>query len=129
MADYNKYIGVKFSKFGRTLEGGVDCYGLAREIIKNEFGKELPVWNISDFTPEMMKAEISMQSMSHFRKVETPEPGDIGVFQFYGLPTHVGVFVGDNRIIHIMIDEYSVMERLDSHRLNNRLVGWYEYTG
>ena len=58
---------------------------------------------------------------------ESPEPGDIAVFRYGGKLCHVGLYVGNNKVLHILRkSRFSVCERLSSPYLRGRLEGFYE---
>lgn len=112
--DFNKYIGIEFKAHGRDMTG-LDCFGLARLVLKNEFNRDLPEWiddNEADF--------------SRFKKVDDPKPGSIALFSFIGVPAHVGVYIGEGRVLHVSPGEMAVAEKHDSRRLKGHLQGWYD---
>ena len=111
MADYNRYIGIPYVHHGRD-ESGLDCFGLVRLVLKNEFGKNLQDWRDEEIT-------------DRFKKTDEPAEGCIGLFKFIGVPAHVGVYIGGGRVLHVTPDETAVAEKLDSRRLQGRLLGWY----
>jgi probable lipoprotein NlpC len=112
--DFNKYIGIEFKAHGRDMTG-LDCFGLARLVLKNEFNRDLPEWiddNEADF--------------SRFKKTDDPKPGCIALFSFTGVPAHVGVYIGEGRVLHVAPGESAVAEKIDSRRLKGHLQGYYE---
>lgn len=40
----DQYIGLPWKAGGRELRGGIDCWGLARLVLREEAGIELPSW-------------------------------------------------------------------------------------
>lgn len=122
-----KYIGVPFKKFGRNLVEGVDCYGLVLNYYRDELGVNLPNYSQYDFTTKAISAQVyeALSNMFYPIKEEMPQPFDIGLLSFAGAPTHVVMYIGEQRILHIMIDEDSVVEKMDSPRLRGRWYGWY----
>ena len=125
MADYNKYIGIPFKAHGRDIETGVDCFGLVRHVLNAEFGKEFPEWvPDGDSAAELLKKY--KQQWSHLKQIEEPVIGSVGLFRFVGMPIHIGLYIGDGRVLHVMINETSVAEKVESNRLKGRLHGWYD---
>lgn len=120
MIDFNKYIGVPFLEHGRDLKTGVDCFGLCKAILKEEFGRDLPEW-----IPGVGIVKYDEQ-WKDFRPVSVPEVGSIGVFSFAGVQAHVGLYIGEERIIHVMPGETAVAEKIEGKRLKGRLNGWYD---
>jgi len=113
MTDWNKYIGVSYKEHGRDLKTGVDCFGLVINVLKNEFNISLSDW---------MENE---EEFNKFKKVDEPEIGSIGLFKFIGVPVHVGVYIGDGRLLHVAPGEMTVAEKIESRRLKDRVCGWY----
>lgn len=122
-----KYIGVPFKKFGRSLVEGVDCYGLILNFYKDELGIDIPNFTRYDFNSKSISDQVyaALEDMFKPIKGEFPNIYDIGLLSFAGAPTHVVMYIGEQRILHIMIDEDSVVEKMDSPRLRGRWYGWY----
>lgn len=122
----DKYIGIPFALGGRTEEG-CDCYGLVRLFYKDYFNIELPEYNLYDrFDNILLYTLIDTNiPLLDFSKVEYPVYGDIGLFKFFGVPTHLGIFLKNDKVLHIMRGSDAVIERIDSHRLKGRFAGWY----
>jgi len=124
--DINKYIGIPYEVHGRTFEG-TDCYGLIWLFYKNELGIELP--NFLDYAHDINSfAETVEEKKKSFIPVEgSPELYNIGVFSYRGLPSHIGLCVGENQVLHILRKHHSVCIRMDHPTLKGRLEGWYKY--
>ena len=112
MADYNRYIGIPYVNHGRD-EKGYDCYGLVRAVLRHEFNKDFPDWQNDE------------ADLDGFKKIDEPIEGCIGLFKFIGVPAHVGIYIGEGRVLHVAPNETSVAEKLNSKRLKDRLIGWY----
>lgn len=125
--DYNKYIGLPYLSNGRT-ESGVDCWGLACLFYRQELGIELPSYNelYSDSnSPEV--AQVINQHRDTWTTVASPQPGDLCLFNIYGEPAHIGVYVGDNRFLHAREGRDSVVESLGSAQWSKRFQGFFKY--
>jgi cell wall-associated NlpC family hydrolase len=125
--DINKYVGVNFRKFGRDMTEGVDCYGLILNFYRDELGIELPDFKDYKFDPKSISEKVYFALSDMFSPVKTEGPAlyDLGLLSFAGAPTHVVMYIGDLKILHIMTGEESVIERMDSPRLRGRWYGWY----
>lgn len=125
----NKYIGIPFVSGGRDLSG-CDCYGLVRLILQNEYNIELPLLsdeysnalNIS----ETKKLFLDYSPIFCGNKISTPVESAVALFRFRGTLCHVGIYAGDNYIIHTRHKTGSVCERIDRFSFTGFLEGWYE---
>lgn len=125
--DINKYIGAPFKIHGRDFEG-VDCYGLVKLFYKEEFGIDLPdtleyVNHIESFAD----AKDSVLSLGGFVETEYPVLGSIGLFNYRGLPTHVGVYIPKQKVLHTKVNAATVLQKLNTCWLGKRLVSWYNF--
>ncbi len=133
-ASIYKYNNINFPALyisnGRDFNG-CDCYGLVRLILKNEFNKELPLLlneyaNSGDIsiTSKVMDKYLPILSG---KQIDTPSVGDVCVFRYKGSPCHLGLYIGNNKVLHILRKTgFSVCERLNSPFLKGRLEGFYE---
>ena len=126
--NYNKYIGLPYASNGRT-ESGVDCWGLARLFYRNELGIELPSYSELYSTasdPEVVSAINS--NRDNWLLTTQAVPGDLCLFNIYGEPAHVGIYIGDNKFLHAREGRDSVVESLASSQWSKRFQGFYKYT-
>jgi hypothetical protein len=126
--DYNKYIGLPYANNGRT-ESGVDCWGLACLFYRDELGIELPSYSELYSTandPEVVTAINTHRD--NWLLVTQAVPGDLCLFNIYGEPAHVGVYVGDNKFLHAREGRDSVIESLSSSQWSKRFQGFYTYS-
>jgi hypothetical protein len=126
--DYNKYIGLPYKDNGRDASG-VDCWGLARLFYEQELSIELPSY--TELYSGAHDPQVS-QSIENYKDAwqvaEYGAPGDLCLFNIYGEPAHVGVYIGDRRFLHAREGRDSVIESLDSAQWSKRFVGFYKYT-
>lgn len=126
--DYNKYIGLPYASNGRT-ESGVDCWGLACLFYRDELGIELPSYSELYSTasdPEVVSA--INENRDNWLLTTQAIPGDLCLFNIYGEPAHVGVYVGDNKFLHAREGRDSVIESLSSAQWSKRFQGFYTYS-
>ena len=125
----SKYIGIPYTNKGRSIQGS-DCWGLVRMIYRDEFGIQLLSFSDDyESSEEGIKVrEVVQKGKDIFdaTQKESPEYGDIIVFNMKGNPCHVGVYVGGDRVLHVLRGTECVIERLSSHRLKGRVEGYYE---
>ena len=132
---YNKYIGLPYQANGRTTSG-IDCWGLAVLIYRDEFNIELPSFTENYFSSDNTSIsnlvnqtrENWLFTKESWRTASDPKSGDICVFKILGEPTHVGIYIGNRKFLHVREGLDSVIESLDSHAWNRRLEGIYTYT-
>lgn len=63
---------------------------------------------------------------SKFKRVDTPEIGDIIVFNIFGITAHVGIYIGNKRFMHSIKEIGCVVETLQS-RWGNKVEGYYRW--
>ena len=125
--NYDKYIGLPYLDNGRT-KTGVDCWGLARLVYRDEYGIDLPSYTeeyIGGSDPHIVQA-VSLYK-DNWENILTPTIGDLCLFNIFGEPMHVGVYVGDNKFLHCRRGSDSVIESLNNIKWKNRFVGFYKH--
>jgi len=124
----DKYIGIPFVDHGRSYDG-MDCWGLAKAVLKNEFGVDLPdlgerYKSIKD-TSTITRLVDETKPLVDARQVDRPAPGDLAVIMYKGAAIHIGVYVGGGYVLHTNARIQSMLERVKSPNLKSRIEGWY----
>lgn len=102
-----QYIGTKYVWGGNSLTKGIDCSGLVQQVYK-QFGYSTSHCSCSKATIKNGQCNhiprVSRDMASKFEKISISElqPGDL---VFYGkssdkIINHVGIYIGNNKIIH-----------------------------
>ena len=128
----HRLIGVPFVDGGRDADG-YDCWGLAQEVMRR-YGKDVPDFSVSCFDTVLINALFEGERAKwSWLKTGTPEPGDLAVMNLDPLSPqmiqHVGVYVGDGRIIHTMKKRESHLVRIDDPYWSKKIKAWYRWTG
>lgn len=126
--DINRYIGIPYKQKGYDFDG-VDCYGLVWLFLKNEFDLKLPKYEDIDIykdIPEMIQTIEAELPLFYGEETTTPKCGDIALFNFRGQPTHFGIYIERNNVLHVLKGTNSTYEKIDRGRLKGRLEGIYE---
>lgn len=144
MKHYDKNIGftdlilnAKFVDGGRGDNYKYDCWGLCLEIFRR-FNMDIPDYSIvvEDLSnPEIIGAEnkekiheaINNYKNSLFVKLQQPCVPCIIVLKYClgNFYNHVGVYIGNNRFIHISSDRGCVIEKMDLSIWKHRIEGFY----
>lgn len=123
-----KYVGIPFLSGGRDKRG-VDCYGLVRLILNNEYGYDLPLLvNTYDNALDISETGSLFQKYVPLlcgEKISKPEEKAVALLKMRGLPSHVALYAGDDFIIHAMSKNGVACERLSRPLLKSRIEGWY----
>lgn len=126
----NEYIKIPFKDCGRD-ENGCDCWGLARLIYRDKLGINLPsLTGYSDTHDRKVIADLYEGEHITWEEVPLGEEKefDIIIFRTMGLPTHVGVAIGNGFMIHC---ERSIGTCISNYRKEllwkKRIVGVYRY--
>ncbi len=126
--DTTAYIEIPFVNKGRTMEG-CDCWGLVRLVYENEF--KIPLlsfvgaYESANEGSVVKEVVLAGKALLDVKEKPHPEYGDIVVFNMRGNPCHVGVYIGSNKVLHVLSGSDSVCERLNSPRLKGRVEGYY----
>lgn len=123
----NNYIGIPFKYKGRT-EDGLDCWGLARLIYKNEYGITLPSFS-SDYEDSDVGRieELIAQYKEGWESTDSPSEGTAVLFRIMGHESHIGVAVSSTHFIHAREGYDSAIEAFDSPYWKRRIVGHFKY--
>ncbi len=122
----SKYVGIPFKPHGRTREG-CDCYGLVRLVLQEEFGKSLPGldYEAPSSAKETERLIDLTTALVNATRVDDPQPGDVVIMAIYGIESHVGVYSGEGRVLHVLENQGAVLARIDSAMVAKRVKGFY----
>lgn len=120
-----RFLKIPYLDRGRT-RAGVDCYGLVMLVNREQFGREVPDYVYASSKDQVAVARTIERFLPRdWRKVETPEPGDLVMLKILGRPWHCGIFVAPGLMLHSIGDAVSGIEHLDSVRCERRIVGFF----
>jgi cell wall-associated NlpC family hydrolase len=122
----SKYIGTPYKQHGRSIEEGLDCYGVVILIYKEQ-GIKIPdiYYPDTDIATNKRIME-SLESTIPNKKLDKPEPYCIIEFTVLGEPSHVGIYIGNNEFIHSSQKTGVVIDKL--WRWEKRIRGFYRVT-
>jgi hypothetical protein len=115
-------VGIKYKSHGRTKEEGLDCYGVALIVLEREgiFLPDIFKYDVDKKDKSDVK-EIMKRGISH-EKLNKPEKNCIIELTVCGMPSHIGVYLGNGEFIHAT--KYGVaVEPL--RRWEKRVKGYY----
>lgn len=125
-----KYIGLPFREHGRD-RNGVDCWGLVRIVLEEEFGIILPCYatHYRDTKQAGKISQIVGEEKQWWASVPPgqEQPGDVVLIRMRGQPTHVGVVIGDNAMLHVAQGIDSAIENYTRISWKDRVTGFYRY--
>lgn len=125
-----RYIGLPFEDHGRS-RSGLDCWGLARLVLSEQFGIALP-----SFAAEYRRttdtgriSDLILREIPAWQFVAAGEEalGDIIILRQRGAPMHVGIVLGDKRMLHIERGIDSAIEAYSGPCWRDRVFGFYRY--
>lgn len=107
MLDVEKYVGTPYRHNGRSIEEGLDCWGLVW-CIYQELGIVIPAWDGKSRPEESWYKEDPLRYYRFLQKIGEPvdtqdlEPLDIVYFGLIdnGIVSHTGIVLDNNRFIH-----------------------------
>ncbi len=125
-----RYIGLPFKDHGR-LRDGLDCWGLVRLVMAEQWGQALPSFSANYTRTSDIKniSRIIAEEALHWTPVRRGDEklGDVIVLRMQGHPLHVGLVLGDFSMLHIERGVNSAIEKYTSARWAERIYGIYRY--
>jgi cell wall-associated NlpC family hydrolase len=126
---FNKYIGIPFKDKGRDKDGA-DCYGLVRLIYKNELNIDLPdlieaYESAND--REALEGVIDAESKTRWKETTKPKEFDVIVLKMCGAPSHLGVVIKNNYMIHCHKGSDTAIEQFNGMKWEKRILGFYTW--
>ncbi len=121
------YIAIPFRPQGRDFTG-CDCWGLVRLYMLEEHGIQLPLLSSAEdiFNSDKMEQIIKKESpLILGEKVDIPSEGCIVLIDVQGIPSHIGVMIDDNNVLHTGAGYGTVVEPLTTNKMKNRIRGFY----
>ena len=123
----DKYVGIPFKDPGDSFKG-CDCYGLVKLLYREEFGLSLP--EVGDlYTSAYKRHEVDKTLSAHIdydwcKKVQKDEPlkpFDMLVFRIAGTDHHVGLYIREGYMLHVVEGSDSGVERYTGVRWGKQL--------
>ena len=114
---FNKYIDIPY-KHNSSDFLGCDCYGLIKLIYKEERNILLPSYIYNEDWYKKNENHIVNNISKGFYKVEWPYKLYDGLIFFHGsnfIASHIGLWIGDNKLIHIYEDSSSMITKFDGY--------------
>lgn len=127
-----QFVGIPYVPHGRDY-AGADCWGILYLYYRDVLQKPVPSYSAEMQEREFHRRDIgpliSDEKALHWRQVDVPEIGDCVLMRTGRHPTHVGVYLGEGRMLHSEGPHPSAIERLDDLRIRNRIIGYYRFNG
>lgn len=126
-----KYIGIPYLFRGRDRATGLDCWGLTRLIMREEYCIALPSYD-TEYQhirrPGEMHDVVIREKQSWTQVPAGQEvAGDLILLRMQGEPIHVGVVIGDGRFIHVHSGINATHDSYRTLRWRDRIGGFYRY--
>jgi cell wall-associated NlpC family hydrolase len=128
----NEYIGIEFENKGRGET--CDCWGLVRRVYSEQFGIEIPSFTEYDSADDIKEVARLIKGKESSRGetwIEVPVDeecfGDVAIFKIAGAPVHIGMVLGDNKMLHVEKGIDSCVENYKNMRWVRRLHKFYRH--
>ncbi|WP_336747753.1 C40 family peptidase [Aureimonas altamirensis] len=122
------YIGIPFQDGGRTREGA-DCWGVLNIFYAEELGIALPSFSDQYTTTEdrVALSNVINGNMDDWIEVDEPQFADAVLIALGGAKTHIGIYIGNNLVLHTDRKSGSFIEPIHSPKLNRRIDSFYRH--
>jgi len=128
MIDFTDLIGKPFHEDGYGPDN-YSCYGLAVEVYKR-YGIKIPRTNISVCACKTASQKEIQDNLIRYWKPTKELKAPTGLVIISSNPefaNHLGVYIGQHRMIHITANRNVVIDRISEWK--NKIIGYYTYVG
>lgn len=103
----------------------MNCWDVVRYSYKEWFGIDLKKYYTRKYVRDVESSELIESNIGSFKEVgiEHIDFGDIVLLKWNNLASHIGVYLGNNLLLHSTESKGCVIERLSFWE--NRVVGFY----
>lgn len=115
-----EYLKIPYKPKGRTKQGA-DCYGLFLIIQKEVYGRDLSDLTYTNIYSRENAVKEQLKKYK-FERIEQPKDGCAVIMYNEGIPSHCGVYIGNNQVIHCRMDIGTVIENINELEIE----GFYE---
>lgn len=123
MSEVRDLIGTPYKVHGRSKEEGFDCYGVIIEMVKRDYGIELPDVDYKSLDEqEFIRNQI--HTLACVEKIDNLQEKCIIELSIRGIPMHVGYYIGDGMFIHSRQRFGTIIEPVS--RWKSRIMGVYK---
>lgn len=132
VAEAMSWMGTPFHHAARVKGAGVDCAQLLIAVYAGAgLIEAFPVPHYpSDWAVHRDEPRFLQTMLEYCRPVDPPSPGDLALFQYGRTPSHGGIWLPGNRLLHAWIDEGRVtISDLPGSPLEARLHGYFRWRG
>lgn len=133
------YIGIPFDTGGRDKSIGLDCWGLVRVVLEEQFDIHLPKFEGIHFSCTDGHSQLSaleqyvvaerreMCIRGSFHEVPYPALGDVIVMRVYGFPLHMGLVVDPEHMLVTRSGMTSSIDRFSRPQVISTVDGFYRH--
>jgi cell wall-associated NlpC family hydrolase len=129
--EFGEYVGIPFREHGRD-RAGVDCWGVLWLTYREKFNIELPdyITQYDDTNDAVHLGGLIRRYLPiGWREISVgkEKPGDGILLRVCGQPMHIGVVIGNGRMLHVHKGINVVIESYKSAIWKNRVIGFYRH--
>lgn len=128
VAEASRWLGTPYHHHGRLQGVGVDCAMLLVEVFERcglvprlDVGFYPRDWHLH----RSEELYLGWMERAGAHPVQTPAPGDVGLWRFGRTFSHSGIVVSDAEAVHAYIDRGVIRTRIDEPPLQGRAVRWW----
>lgn len=121
---------IPFLPHGRTRRG-LDCWGVVwladQECLKRGIPSHSEDYQADDLLNLDTLNDLFKRSKKGWLEVNKPLPGDVILLRMAGRPVHVGLVLGQNKMLHIEKGINLCVENYGNTLWRNRIAGFYRF--
>ncbi len=105
-----------------------DCWELVKLFYLKVFNQDMNLkGTYQDPEDQVTISRLLEIEKNSFKKIGSPEFGDIVVLRIKGYTSHIGIYLGSGKFLHTLRATGSVIET--TSKWNKRIEGYYRYDG